>query len=148
MRLILFATLFFCFGCTAQQITIYTIGDSTMANKKNPEINPEHGWGQVLPEFFKNTIKIDNRAINGRSSKSFIAEKQWDSILKTLKKGDYVFIQFGHNDQKIKDPKRYTNPHNSYRYNLIKFVLESREKVPFLFYCLLLLDEILMKKAF
>ena len=91
------------------------IGDSTMSNKKNPETNPEHGWGQVLPQFFNKNIKIDNRAINGRSTKSFITEKRWDSILKTLKKGDYVFIQFGHNDQKINDPKRYTNPHTTYQ---------------------------------
>ncbi|CAH8282669.1 lysophospholipase L1-like esterase [Mariniflexile fucanivorans] len=122
-------------SCMAQQSTIYMIGDSTMANKKNPETNPEHGWGQVLPEFFNKQIKIDNRAVNGRSSRSFIVEKRWDSIYNTLKKGDYVFIQFGHNDQKINDPKRYANPHTAYRNNLVRFVLETREKgaTPILF---------------
>lgn len=135
MRLILLATVFFCYGCIAQQTTIYMIGDSTMSDKKNPDTNPEHGWGQVLAQFFNKSIKIDNRAVNGRSSKSFIAEKRWDSILKTLKEGDYVFIQFGHNDQKVNDPKRYTNPHTTYRNNLIKFVLETRGKgaTPILF---------------
>ncbi len=108
--------------------TIYMIGDSTMANKKNPDENPEYGWGQVLPEYFTDNVTIDNRAVNGRSSRSFIGEGRWDSILKTLKEGDYVFIQFGHNDQKFKSPDRYTNPHVTYRHNLIRFVEETRQK--------------------
>lgn len=115
-------------ACLAQNPTIYTIGDSTMADKKKPEINPEYGWAQVLPQFFNNTIKIENKAVNGRSTRSFINEGRWDSIYKNLNKGDYVFIQFGHNDQKVNDPKRYTNPHTAYRYNLIQFVTEAREK--------------------
>jgi lysophospholipase L1-like esterase len=114
--------------CFAQKTTLYTIGDSTMANKKDPERNPEHGWAQVLQPFFKDDIVVVNKAVNGRSTKSFINEKRWDSIYKKLKKGDYVFIQFGHNDEKTEDSTRYTNPHTSYRYNLIRFVKESREK--------------------
>jgi lysophospholipase L1-like esterase len=114
--------------CFAQKTTVYTIGDSTMANKKDSDRNPEHGWAQVLQPFFKDNIVIENKAVNGRSTKSFINEKRWDSIYKKLKKGDYVFIEFGHNDEKIEDSTRYTNPHTSYRYNLIKFVKESREK--------------------
>lgn len=115
-------------NCFAQKPTIYGIGDSTMANKVKPEENPERGWGQMLPLFFNDNITIDNRAVNGRSTRSFIAEKRWDDILKTLKKGDYVFIQFGHNDQKEKDSTRYTNPHTAYRHNLIRFVTETRAK--------------------
>lgn len=114
--------------CFAQKTTVYTIGDSTMANKKDPDRNPEHGWAQVLQPFFKDNIVIENKAVNGRSTKSFINEKRWDSIYKKLKKGDYVFIEFGHNDEKIEDSTRFTNPHTSYRYNLIKFVKENREK--------------------
>ncbi|MCD9575106.1 rhamnogalacturonan acetylesterase [Flavobacterium soyae] len=114
--------------CFAQKTTLYTIGDSTMANKKDPERNPEHGWVQVLQPFFKDNIEVVNKAVNGRSTKSFISEKRWDSIYKKLKKGDYVFIEFGHNDEKIEDSTRYTNPHTVYRYNLIRFVKESREK--------------------
>lgn len=116
--------------CFAQQTqtTLYSIGDSTMANKKDPERNPEHGWAQVLQPFFKTNIIVENKAVNGRSTKSFISENRWDSIYKKLKKGDYVFIEFGHNDQKIEDSTRYTNPHTSYRYNLIRFVKETREK--------------------
>ena len=114
--------------CFAQKTTVYTIGDSTMANKKDPDRNPEHGWAQVLQPFFKDNIVIENKAVNGRSTKSFINEKRWDSIYKKLKKGDYVFIEFGHNDEKIEDSTRFINPHTSYRYNLIKFIKESREK--------------------
>lgn len=115
-------------NCLAQKPTIYGIGDSTMANKIKPDENPERGWGQMLPLFFNDNITIDNRAVNGRSTRSFIAEKRWDAIYKILKPGDYVFIQFGHNDAKEKDSLRYTNPHTAYRHNLIRFVKESREK--------------------
>ena len=118
-----------------QKITIYTIGDSTMANKKNPEENPEFGWGQVLPDFMTSNVTIKNYAVNGRSTRSFIVEKRWDSIYNKLEKGNYVFIQFGHNDQKQNDPKRYTNPTTAYRANLINFVNETRNKgaIPVLF---------------
>ena len=119
----------------AQKTTIYLIGDSTMANKVKPDENPERGWGQVLPTFFNDNTIIDNRAVNGRSTKSFIAEKKWEAVYKVLKSGDYVFIQFGHNDEKVADSLRYTNPHTAYRYNLIRFVTEARQKgaIPILF---------------
>jgi lysophospholipase L1-like esterase len=122
-------------NCLAQKTTVYSIGDSTMANKIKPEENPERGWGQMLASFFTDAIKIDNRAVNGRSSRSFITEKRWDSVYKALKPGDYVFIQFGHNDEKFADSTRYTNPHTGYRHNLIRFVSESRAKgaIPILF---------------
>ena len=112
----------------AQKTSLYCIGDSTMANKKDPDRNPEHGWAQVLQSFFKDDIVVVNKAVNGISTKSFINEKRWDSIYNKLKKGDYVFIEFGHNDAKIEDSLRYTNPHTAYRHNLIRFVKESREK--------------------
>lgn len=120
---------------TPSNITIHTIGDSTMADKENPEENPEHGWGQVLPSFFNANVTIKNHAVNGRSTRSFINEKRWDSVYNKLQKGDYVFIQFGHNDQKDNDPKRYTNPYTAYRNNLIRFVEEARSKeaIPVLF---------------
>lgn len=111
-----------------KKITIYLIGDSTMANKKNPEVNPEHGWGQVLQQFFNENAVVENHAVNGRSSKSFIGEGRWDSVLNKLQPGDYVFIQFGHNDQKYKSPDRFTNPWSSYRDNLERYVNETRAK--------------------
>ncbi|MCB9283840.1 MAG: rhamnogalacturonan acetylesterase [Lewinellaceae bacterium] len=110
-------------------LTIYLIGDSTMADKPGTaEENPERGWGQLLPEFFNDRVVIKNHAVNGRSSKSFLDEGRWDTVLKDLRSGDYVFIQFGHNDQKENDPKRYTNPWTGYRRNLEKYVNDTRSK--------------------
>lgn len=132
--------LFFIFcvslSCFAQKTMIYTIGDSTMADKVKPDENPEKGWCQVLPSFFDlDKVTIDNKAVNGRSTKSFINEKRWESIYNSLKPGDYVLIQFGHNDEKLADSTRYTNPHTAYRHNLIRFVIETRKKgaIPILF---------------
>jgi lysophospholipase L1-like esterase len=116
------------------RITVFTIGDSTMANKK-AEVAPETGWCQVLPGYFDSSVEIKNHAINGRSTKSFIAEGRWKNVMDSLKTGDYVFIQFGHNDAKISDSTRYAEPFNTYRKNLERFVNETREKgaTPILF---------------
>lgn len=112
----------------AQKPTLFLIGDSTMANKENPDKNPEHGWGQVLQQFFTTGIEIQNHAMNGRSSKSFRTEGRWYNVEKQLKKGDFVVIQFGHNDQKIKDSTKFTNPYTQYRANLERYVNETRAK--------------------
>ena len=109
--------------------SIYLIGDSTMADKDSTtDYNPERGWGQMLHKFFSAEVVIENHAVNGRSSKSFRAEGRWQKVLDKIKPGDFVFIQFGHNDQKVKDPKRYTNPTGSYYHNLKRYVEETREK--------------------
>jgi lysophospholipase L1-like esterase len=108
--------------------TVYMIGDSTMADRPQPETNPERGWGQMLPRFFDKTVSVRNFAVNGRSTKSFIDEGKWAAVLAQLQPGDYVLIQFGHNDEKTEDPARYTNPYTGYRRNLERFVAESRAK--------------------
>jgi DNA sulfur modification protein DndE len=114
-----------------KKITVYTIGDSTMANKDTVD-NPERGWGMALPLFFDSTeVTIDNHAVNGRSTKSFIDEGRWDVVLKTLKKGDYVFIQFGHNDEKQERPSLYAAPYGAYTKNLTRFVSETQAKGAF-----------------
>lgn len=111
------------------ELTVFLIGDSTMADKPGtPEENPERGWGQLMSGFFGEKISIQNHAVNGRSTKSFIEEGRWEKVLDELSSGDYVFIQFGHNDQKDQDPTRYTSPWSSYRRNLERFVRETREK--------------------
>ena len=117
-----------------RNITIFTIGDSTMANKKLEGENPERGWGQMLSRYFTDDITIDNHAVNGRSSKSFINEGRWDAVLSKIQKGDYVFIQFGHNDEKD-DPNRHTDPGTTFDANLKKFVEDTRAKggIPVLF---------------
>lgn len=122
------------FSPAKRNITIFTIGDSTMANKKLEGENPERGWGQMLSRYFTDDITIDNHAVNGRSSKSFIDEGRWDNVLSKIQKGDYVFIQFGHNDEKD-DPKRHTDPGTTFDANLRKFVEETRAKggIPVLF---------------
>lgn len=122
------------FSPARRNITIFTIGDSTMANKKLEGENPERGWGQMLSRYFTDGITIDNHAVNGRSSKSFIDEGRWDNVLSKIQKGDYVFIQFGHNDEKD-DPKRHTDPGTTFDANLRKFVEETRAKggIPVLF---------------
>lgn len=114
--------------------TIFMIGDSTMANKSIAGGAPERGWGHVLGRYFDEEIHIDNHALNGRSSKSFIDEGRWDAVIAQVKKGDYVFIQFGHNDEKTA-PKRYTVPGGTFDDNLRRFVNETRAKggIPVLF---------------
>lgn len=107
--------------------TIYAIGDSTMSDKKEKE-RPETGWCQVLEDYFEDNVSVSNHAKNGRSSKSFISQDRWQTVLDSLKAGDYVFIQFGHNDEKIKSEGRYTEPYGSYSDNLRKFINETREK--------------------
>ncbi len=102
------------------------IGDSTMANKQE-KAYPEMGWGMAFSQFFDHEVKIDNRAQNGRSTLSFINENRWQPVVDALKKGDYVFIQFGHNDEKIDKPGVGTSL-ELYKNNLAKFVNESRRK--------------------
>ena len=119
---------FFAFGQKqGQPTTVFLIGDSTVADKPLDE-NPERGWGQILPRYFDDRVVIKNHAVNGRSTKSFRDENRWDAVLKELKAGDWVFIQFGHNDQKSEDPKRYAAPHADYRKNLARFVSEARAR--------------------
>jgi lysophospholipase L1-like esterase len=109
-------------------ITVHTIGDSTMANKPIIPSNPERGWGQMLHMYFKDSVRVENYAQNGRSSKSFIAEGRWDKVVAALRPGDFVIIQFGHNDEKTNDVKRGTAPFGEYTANLVRFIRESRER--------------------
>ena len=112
----------------ADSVTVFMIGDSTMANKPLDKENQERGWGQMLPIYFEGPIKVDNHAVNGRSSKSFIDEGRWEKVREQIRPGDYVIIQFGHNDEKAKSPDRYTVPGSTFDANLKKFVSETREK--------------------
>ena len=109
-----------------EPITLYIIGDSTAANKQ-PKAFPETGWGMELQPYFDTNVKVDNRALNGRSTKSFINEKRWEAILTTLKEGDYVLIEFGHNDEKINKPEIGTSL-TEFKVNLIKYIQETQAK--------------------
>ena len=114
--------------------TIFVIGDSTAAEKGHAKTNPERGWGMVLQGCFDDKIVVDNHAVNGRSSKSFIDEGRWQKVLDKITPGDYVFIQFGHNDEKPA-PARHTDPETTFAANLRRYVNETREKggIPVLF---------------
>lgn len=107
------------------KLTVYLIGDSTMAIKR-PQAYPETGWGMPFVYFFDSTVTIDNRAMNGRSTKTFIEENRWQPVVDKLQEGDYVLIQFGHNDE-VPTKKSYT-PETDFRKNLLRFINESRAK--------------------
>lgn len=110
------------------KIKVYLIGDSTLSIKEKRAF-PETGWGMPFAHFFDSTVVVDNRAMNGRSTRTFIEEGRWDSISKSLGKGDYVFIQFGHNDE-VKTKKSYTKEQD-FKTNLCRFIQETREKKAF-----------------
>src|SRR5690242_19232026 len=78
-----------------KKIKVWLIGDSTMANKET-NAYPETGWGMPFVYFFDSSVVVDNRAKNGRSTKSFIEEGLWKPVVDNLREGDYVLIQFGH----------------------------------------------------
>lgn len=111
-----------------KNITIYMIGNSTMADKPYKDGNPEKGWGQIFPLYFNDGIEIKNHAVNGRSTKSFIDEGRWDSVVSKIRSGDYVIMEFGHNDAKKDDPKRYADANTDYKWNLEKIINEARQK--------------------
>ncbi len=106
---------------------IHLIGDSTMAPKDTLKGNPERGWGMYFGEYFDSGIVVYNYAKNGRSTKSFITDGRWEQVKTCIVPGDYVFIQFGHNDQKESDPVRYADPWGAYRGNLRTYIRETRE---------------------
>ncbi|MFT7233433.1 MAG: lysophospholipase L1-like esterase [Cyclobacteriaceae bacterium] len=114
------------FHDSQDKTAIYLVGDSTCADKDD-EAFPEMGWGTPFKTFFNESIVIENRAKNGRSTKSFLTEGSWDNVLKTLKKDDYVFIQFGHNDEVPSKTDRYTTP-EEFKSNLKVYVLDTRNK--------------------
>lgn len=108
-------------------VRLFLAGDSTCAEKL-PEKRPETGWGEMLGKHFKDGfVRVENRAANGRSTKTFISEGRWQKILDDMKKGDWVFIQFGHNDESKEKGERYSPP-DQFRANLIRFVDDVQAK--------------------
>lgn len=108
--------------------TIHLMGDSTMAEKDLSDGKLERGWGMMFPNFVDDTFRVVNYAQNGRSTKSFIDKGLWDIVEYALQPGDYVFIQFGHNDSKADDPERYAPAFGAYQDNLRTFIRGAREK--------------------
>jgi lysophospholipase L1-like esterase len=110
-----------------EPITVFIAGDSTAAMKQENK-RPETGWGEQLQKRFdESKVRVDNHAQNGRSTRSFIAEGRWQALVDKVKAGDYVLIQFGHNDESKDKGDRYTPP-DDFRANLTRFVAEVRAK--------------------
>lgn len=108
-------------------VTLFMVGDSTMADKTELDESPERGWGQLFPTYLTGNIRVENHAMNGRSTKSFRDEGRWQAVLDRIRKGDIVIIQFGHNDTKQDDPKRYASIED-YQKNLIAMIDEAQKK--------------------
>ncbi len=106
---------------------IFWAGDSTVATNKAATF-PQTGIGQAFDRYTAPDVVVCNHAVNGRSTKSFIDESRLAVIYDEISKGDYLFIQFGHNDEKKNDPSRYTDPHGEFIVNLGKFVNVARNK--------------------
>ncbi|ARK29532.1 rhamnogalacturonan acetylesterase [Halalkalibacter krulwichiae] len=109
-----------------EKVRIFIAGDSTASNYDQSKF-PRAGWGQVIGSLLTKEVSIHNHASSGRSSKSFVEEGRLEKISTKLEKGDFFFIQFGHNDSK-QDEKRYTDPFTSYKEYLRLYIEEARQK--------------------
>ncbi|MCF4137731.1 rhamnogalacturonan acetylesterase [Streptomyces sp. Tue 6430] len=107
--------------------TLYIAGDSTAA-QKSADAAPETGWGTALPFFLHKDRPVANHAVNGRSSKSFVDEGRLDVVLASIRPGDFLLIQFAHNDEKTTDPARYTEPWTTYQDHLRLYVDGARSR--------------------
>lgn len=126
--LFLFTVILFAFASPQKNIRIWLIGDSTVCTQPKDR-SPVTGWGTPFEDFWDSTVTVHNRARGGRSTRTFISEGRWKQVTDSLEEGDYVFIQFGHNDE-AKEPQykeRYT-PVPDYITNLVKMITEAREK--------------------
>ncbi len=107
---------------TEGKIVLRLMGDSTMADKDLSKQNNERGWGHRLPAHLDTNVVVVNYAQNGRSTKNFITLGLWDKVKSDLKEGEYLIIEFGHNDSKESDPARYAPAYGLYSENLEMFV--------------------------
>ena len=104
---------------------IFWAGDSTVAFN-HIDSYPQTGIGQVFGLYLKDEIEVRDYAVNGRSTKSFIDEGRLERIEREIGKGDFLFIQFGHNDEKDQDPTRFTAPYGEFQSNLRKYINVAR----------------------
>ncbi|MFF5978170.1 rhamnogalacturonan acetylesterase [Streptomyces olindensis] len=107
--------------------TLHIAGDSTAA-QKYADAAPETGWGMALPFFLRKDLVVSNHAVNGRSSKSFVDEGRLDAVFSVIRPGDFLLVQFGHNDAKKEDPARYTEPWTTYQDHLRMYVEGARAR--------------------
>jgi lysophospholipase L1-like esterase len=109
-----------------KKIRIFLAGDSTISIK-DPKNYPETGWGMPFVHFWDSTVSVVNLAKNGRSTRTFISEGLWKTIYSDMEPGDYVFIQFGHNDEVPSKVSSYTKP-DEFKSNLKRFIKETLDK--------------------
>lgn len=107
-------------------VTVHYIGDSTVA-RNNIHSYPQTGMSQGLGLYLKEAVRIVSYAKNGRSTKSFLDEGRFGPVEGAMAPGDFLLIQFGHNDEKA-DPARHTEPQGSFQDNLRLFIRAAREK--------------------
>jgi lysophospholipase L1-like esterase len=108
-----------------KKVRVWLIGDSTMSIK-DVKAYPETGWGMPFVNFWDSTVIVDNRAVNGRSTRTFMEEKRWDPVVNEMQEGDYVFIQFGHNDE-VPSKKSYVTE-KDFKANLVKYITDTKNK--------------------
>jgi lysophospholipase L1-like esterase len=105
--------------------TVFIAGDSTVTDQPR---EPTASWGQMLTRFFKPGVAVANHAESGETLKSFITGLRLDKILSQMKKGDYLFMQFGHNDMKVNWPQTYVEPFTTHKQYLKVFIAEARRR--------------------
>jgi len=110
---------------STDSLTVYLIGDSTMSEKAADE-RPETGWGMPFTDRFDDAVAVENHARNGRSTRTFLEQGRWEPVARNLSRGDYVFVQFGHNDE-VPTKEQHTTE-AAFVANLETFVAETRER--------------------
>jgi lysophospholipase L1-like esterase len=103
--------------------TVFLLGDSTVTDQRS---DPAASWGQMLPRFFRADIAVANHAESGETMKSFLAEHRLAKVLSLARRGDWMLIQFGHNDQKANWPQTYAEAHTTFRAYLKAFIAEAK----------------------
>lgn len=109
-----------------EKVNVMIAGDSTVSTWASDRA--ERGWGQMIPDYFDERVRVDNRAVPGRSTKTFISEGDWEKLLESLASGDYVLIQFGHNDSHDPSSPEATDPFGDYQEFLMKYIDDARSK--------------------
>lgn len=128
LSVVCFSLVLMSFMQQPKPIRVFMIGDSTMSLYDKHQF-PINGWGMPFANYFDNSIVIVNKAKPGRSTRTFLAENRWKPVADSLQAGDYVLMQFGHNDEgdSIKYKDRFT-PVPDFKKNLIKFITETKAK--------------------
>ncbi len=108
-----------------ETVNIILAGDSTVAAYSSKS-RPLAGWGEFLPFCFDDNVKVINHATGGASTRTFRTWRRWDRVIRSAKKGDYIFIQFGHNNEKAHRVKKYTDPDTTYQENLKRYIKEAQ----------------------